>query len=141
MKILTAILMLAAFGVSAADAIVGLGGMTVSDFKYKGDGYLLEGKKATTIGDRIHIHDAKATVVKDDDVLIIESPMVVFNRATQRGSGDNDVKITTKSERLEMTGKGFDADFRRQRVRIRRNAKMTLYNVTAKDLKKATNRQ
>ena len=141
MKIVMTLLMLTAAATFAADAIIGLGGMTVSNFKYKGDGYLLEGKKATTLGDRIHIHNAKATVEKDGDVLIIESPMVIFNRSTQRGSGDGDVKITTESERLEMTGKGFDADFGRQRVRIRRDARMILHGVTNKELNKALKRQ
>lgn len=124
-------------GLFAADPIVGLGGMTVSDFKYKGDGYLLEGAKATTTGDRIRIQDAKATIVQGDDVLVITTPLVVFNRVTQRGSGDDKVVMQSTSGNLRMEGTGFDADFRRQRVRIRRDAVMKIRNVALRRLPEA----
>ena len=121
------------------DGGAGFGGLTVKRFKYQGDGYLIAGQEAVTKGNKVTIERAQAHLFQENDVIKIFTPHVVFDRKTQRGSSD--AKVQVRSKTFTMEGIGFDADFKRGRIRLRKNVKITIYDSSVNLLETIPNKK
>jgi hypothetical protein len=93
-------------------------------FTYRGDGYLIIGKEAKMTGKKLVIKGAQAQIQLDDDKVVVFTPEFTFD--TIRKYGSSDKRINIRSRNMTISGTGFDIDFEKQRVVIRRNVHVKL---------------
>jgi hypothetical protein len=93
-------------------------------FTYRGDGYLIIGKEAKMTGKKLVIKGAQAQIQLEDDKVVVFTPEFTFD--TIRKYGSSDKRINIRSRNMTISGTGFDIDFEKRRVVIRRNVHVKL---------------
>lgn len=98
--------------------------ITMSDFKLSADRYDVAGKHATFMAELVQLKQMTATMNQGAQTVKLASPRCSLDRVNRRATSRSTVQIT--SDKVTMTGRGFDVDFERQRVRVRRDVRMVI---------------
>jgi len=97
------------------------GDLTVTRFKYKGDGFMVHGDKGVSRGNTITVTRARI-IIEGKEIALITSPKVDIDVKRKRISGRGKVKVRTRT--VIMNGEGFDADIERGRLSIYRSVEI-----------------
>lgn len=96
----------------------------LTGFKYRGNGYLVQGERAVKKGDIITVEQAKV-ILDDDDIVLITTPRVKIDVSSERASGFGKVKIRTR--KFILTGNGFDFSVNAGKIAIRRDVRILFF--------------
>lgn len=110
MRPLLAIFMIVTTAVSQPD-------FKVTNFKYHGNGFRVEGTRAEKHGNRITIRDARLIILGQNDLMLVWTPELELDLKSQRAFSKAKVKI--RSRRFIARGVGFDVDTEAKRFAIR----------------------
>ncbi len=91
--------------------------------------FIISGEKAKTVGIEVELENVKIEWVDKDIRKIkatITSPEAVYHRASKVVKGDKEVHF--RSLEMDADGVGFDADYEKQTIHIRKEVKVTLKN-------------
>jgi len=100
------------------------GDLTVTRFKYMGNGFLVQGDKGVKNGNTITVTRARV-VVEGKQIALITSPKVDIDTKSKRITGKGKVKVRTR--RFIMNGEGFDVDVERGRLSIYRSVEIRFF--------------
>lgn len=89
----------------------------VTNFKYYGNGFRVEGVRAEKQGDRITLRDARLIIPFQNDLMLVATPELELDLKSQRAFSKAKVKI--RSRRFIAWGVGFDIDTEAKRMAIR----------------------
>lgn len=109
--------------------------LTIKGFKYHDAKLFLTGREALVSGRRIQIRDARAEMTDDaGEKTVISTPSCEFDKVSRRGSGDQAIHLRRRN--MTIDGLGFDVDFNRHRIIIRRQVVVRLFDPKIKLLGK-----
>ncbi len=102
------------------------GDITITNFKVGGADYVIEGDHAVIFGNHVHITGVTATLIRENDEIRITTPACDFDQLARSGSSNKPVQVV--SANLRVDGVGFDLDFNQNRILIRNNVKVRIYD-------------
>ena len=100
--------------------------ITINNFKTGDFDYVIIGEKAVIAGNQVHLNGVQARMKQSTGEVYLFTPECEFNQERRIGYGDKSVHI--RNESMTIDGEGFELDINKNKVIVRKDVKVRIYN-------------